>query len=520
MIHVGGDLLAWAATLPPGEKELAEKIIAQGAASKDAVLACLLEMGQRETHENAWEHFNPTREVNGRRHEKQIQAMRMQAEKRFLGLMWGNRVGKSIWSAYQTSRHVCGEYPDWWDGLRFNYPITAYAAATSRAKQLEVVQPHLIGKPGRWGEGCFIPKNRIVKVRMNRTVPDTVEAVEVAYGRNGNEGISTLMFRTYEQGRRAFESVILDWFWGDEEPPEDVFEEAKMRLVGNLWRAGGHMLLSFTPLMGMTKVCRLFLYNDTPLGDGLASDQVGCISASWEDNPYLPPDEVAMLIANTPERERQARQHGYPIVGEAALFQLPRTDYEIPWFDPPKVWPFGAGMDHGWRHPTAVAWGTRDPSSDIMYSFKEWRRSEAELAVVRDVLQTEGRTYPIFADKTGMNKRQESSGKSLFDLYAELGVYLLAADNDLEPGILEMQTALRNGKWKIMSTCAQTLEEMSLYHRRDNGRITEDFDDLIDANRYLIRNRYSLGYRDGTRPEGRGALKRAGGRRPGGWRSR
>lgn len=522
---INPELLAWASALPEGERVLAERCLASGARSVEAVLAMLLEMESKSWAENAWEHFDPTRLVmtasGPRRHDKQCEAIRLTLTKRIVILLWGNRVGKSQVGGFTTSRHVTGVYPAWWMGLRYDYPVKAYAVSTSRAKQLEVVQPLLVGQPDRWGDGCYIPKDRIAKIRMNRSAPDTLESVDVRWGPTGNEGMSTLVFRTYEQGRSAFESALLDWIWGDEEPPDDVFQEMKMRLVGNLYRRGGNMMLTFTPLRGLSQVCRLALYKDSSLSEGMKADDVGAVSASWEDNPYLPEEEVQRMIANTPERERKARQHGYPIVGEGAIFELAREDYACDWFRPPDEWGYGAGIDFGYDHPTGICWGTRDPTTDTTYIYQNWRRSAPELATIKQVLEQQGLNYAIFGDQSGKNRRLETNGKSLFDIFAEMGVYITPADRELEPAVLELQTGLRTGTLKIMKTCTELLEEMGLYHRKENHRITEEFDDLIDALRYFYRNRYSLSYRDGHRPPMSRLARRAlQNRRPGKWKTR
>lgn len=486
-------LVSWLGQQDPDTRAAAERLIVScSITTLDGLLAEAMLLESERDLENAWEFFDPTRRVDGRRHEKQIELMVMGQEKAYRGFFAGNRVGKSIYGAFETFAHLTGLYPRWWDGYRFNRPVSAYACATSRGKQLEVVQPHLIGQVGNFGRGCFVPADTILKVTMQRTTPDTVDKVLI---RHVSGGQSELTFKTYEQGRKAFESSLLDWIWDDEEPPREIFEEQKMRLAGNRMRPeGGKMLLTFTPLQGMTDVCRTFLYVDSELGEGLDSRDIGTVVASWEDNPYLPASEVEKMRRNTPERERQAREHGQPVIGSAAIFQLEPSAYVVDDFvgGIPAHWPIGAGMDHGWNHPTAVLWIARDPSSDICYVFGEWRRSEAELPVVKSVLEQRGQKYPIFADPSGQNRRQESGGKSLFDLYAEIGVYLYPADSDLEAGVLELKEALAQGRLKIFRSCTMLIAEMAIYHRKENGRITEEMDDLVDGLRYGYRNRYAF----------------------------
>ena len=43
-------------------------------------------------------------------------------------LMAANRVGKTYSSCLELAYHLTGEYPDWWVGVRFSFPINAWAS--------------------------------------------------------------------------------------------------------------------------------------------------------------------------------------------------------------------------------------------------------------------------------------------------------------------------------------------------------------------------------------------------------
>lgn len=44
-------------------------------------------------------------------------------------LMAGNQLGKTFCGAADTSIHLTGRYPDWWDGVRFERPIRMWAGS-------------------------------------------------------------------------------------------------------------------------------------------------------------------------------------------------------------------------------------------------------------------------------------------------------------------------------------------------------------------------------------------------------
>lgn len=64
-------------------------------------------------------------------------------------------------------------------------------------------------------------------------------------------------FKSYDQGRTAFQSDDIDLIWCDEEPPLDIIKEMKMRLVDR----NGQLIISMTSLKGITDLIAS-LYED------------------------------------------------------------------------------------------------------------------------------------------------------------------------------------------------------------------------------------------------------------------
>jgi len=64
-----------------------------------------------------------------------------------------------------------------------------------------------------------------------------------------------VQFKSYDQGREAFQGTEQDGIWLDEEPPEDVYTECLLRTMTN----NGLVMLTFTPLRGMSSVVLAFL---------------------------------------------------------------------------------------------------------------------------------------------------------------------------------------------------------------------------------------------------------------------
>jgi len=72
--------------------------------------------------------------------------------------------------------------------------------------------------------------------------------------RHVSGGVSTLGFKSYDQGRTKWQGETLDWVWFDEEPDLDIYLEGLTRTNA----VGGIVWLTFTPLLGMSEVVHLF----------------------------------------------------------------------------------------------------------------------------------------------------------------------------------------------------------------------------------------------------------------------
>lgn len=172
--------------------------------------------------------------------------------------MAANRVGKSYsGGGFETALHLMGDYPPWWPGRRFTHPIAAWAAGDTGETVREIIQPILFGPPGSWGQG-LIRAPLIEKLTAKRGSPDAIDGARI---RHASGGLSTLLFKSYEQGRKSFQGTKLDFIWLDEEPPVAIYTECLLRTAattpaGDDW---GSVLCTFTPLLGISEVVLHFL---------------------------------------------------------------------------------------------------------------------------------------------------------------------------------------------------------------------------------------------------------------------
>ena len=61
------------------------------------------------------------------------------------GILAANRIGKTVSTCYETAYHLTGRYPSWWEGKRFDKPITAMVAGEGWSQVALVLQNELLG---------------------------------------------------------------------------------------------------------------------------------------------------------------------------------------------------------------------------------------------------------------------------------------------------------------------------------------------------------------------------------------
>jgi phage terminase large subunit-like protein len=385
--------------------------------------------------------------------------------------MAANRVGKTVAGAYETSCHLTGQYPSWWEGRRFERATDGWACGTNSQTTRDVVESVLLGKSR--GQG-MIPAEAIMRTVAGRGITGSVETVRVRHV-SGKD--SKLGLKTYEQGRRSFEGEAKDFIWCDEEPPMDVYVEMLYRLLttkGLIWT-------TFTPLMGMSEVVTSFLEAEN---ESLESKYY--VQAGWKDVPHLDEDERRKLTANTPAYQIKARTEGEPAMGAGAVYPMDESEIRVPDFAIPEFWLRAYSMDVGWNR-TAVVWGARDPGSGVTYLYSEHYQGQGEPASHAQAIRARGEWIPGVIDPACLGSSQ-IDGRTLMELYSRLGLNLQPAVNAVEAGITEVWNLLVSGRLKVMASLSNWFREFRKYHRDDkgSGQIVKHSDHLMDATRYLV----------------------------------
>ncbi len=438
----------------------------------DALLADL----EREKAENSMFFYQPTK--------KQFEFHEKGSHYRQRLLMAGNQTGKTLAAGMEIAYHMTGLYPKWWPGYRFSRPVVGWAAGVTCESTRDNPQRILLGRKRQWGTGT-IPKALLVgQPVLGRGVPDEVDSFSV---KHVSGGVSTLWFKNYAQGREKFQGETLDFFWGDEEMPFDIYMEALTRLN----RRRGLFLMTFTPLLGMTEVVSTFL---RPRPGDTGKSQRAVIQMTLDDATFYTKEEREEIANQYSEVQREARVKGLPALGEGLVYPVPDEQIKIDPFPIPSYFRRLAAIDFGIGHPTAVVWIAHDPDSDTIYVTDVYRGVSPLYAVHVDAILQRPKWIPVAWPHDGL-KTEPKTGQTIADLYRKRGVMMLPIsaryDDDSggpqkkEPAILEILGRMETGRFKVFAQLTEWFEEKNLFHRKE-GKVVALNDDVMMATIYAV----------------------------------
>jgi phage terminase large subunit-like protein len=374
--------------------------------------------------------------------------------------------------------HLTGRYPSWWAGRVWDRPIVAWVASETMEVSRDAAQRILLGREMNRGMGA-IPGDCLLEVSP---YPNVKGAASQAKVRHVSGGTSLVIFKSYDQGRRKFQGDTIDLFWPDEEPPQEIYTEGLTRTNAT----GGMVLMTFTPLLGMSDVVRRFMLEESP--------DRRTVNMTIDDAEHYTPEERARIVASYPAHEREARAKGIPTLGSGRVFPVTEESITVEPFAIPAEWAQLGGMDFGYDHPfgaVKVAW---DREADVLYVTAAYRKKEATPVIHAAALRPWGDWLPWSWPHDGL-QHDKGSGEQLAAQYRSQALNLLSeratfedGTNGVEAGVTEMLDRMLTGRLKVFSNLTEWFEEFRLYHR-ENGRIVKLHDDLLSATRYALMMR-------------------------------
>tara|TARA_R110000868_G_C10972674_1_gene770767 strand:+ start:31319 stop:32761 length:1443 start_codon:yes stop_codon:yes gene_type:complete len=397
-------------------------------------------------------------------------------------LMAANRVGKTYSAAIEVAFHVTGRYPDWWEGYRFQGPITCWALGVTGEQIRDVVQKALFGafdEQGPDGTGA-IPYEDIAGFIRSSQTKDLLKDVQV---RHQSGGMSKVSLKAYSQGQNPLMGDSIDLIWIDEEPVDPlIYPQCLIRTATGDQGRGGIVLLTFTPENGMTSLVAQFVESLQPGQD--------LINVTWDDAPHLTKEVKEQILAAIPAYQRKMRSMGVPVMGSGLIFTVEDDEITCDPFQIPQHWTIINGCDFGWDHPQAhvqLAW---DRDADVFYVINAWRKSERDAAQAWTAVKGWAKHFPVAWPHDGL-QHDKGGGEVLAVKYRQAGFNMLPqmatwpmGGNSVEAGVREIGDRMLNGTFKVFKNLSEVFEEKRLYHRDKKGHIVKLRDDLLCAIRY------------------------------------
>ncbi|MBQ5929555.1 MAG: terminase family protein, partial [Clostridia bacterium] len=312
--------------------------------------------------------------------------------------------------------------------------------------------------------------------------------------KNALGGVSVIGFKSCDQGREKFQGASLDFVWFDEEPPQDIYMECRMRLLDRR----GDMFGTMTPLKGLT-----FVYKDIYL-NVRADPEVWYEFMEWSDNPYLDSREVASMESSLDERTLQSRKYG-KFIAEGAGLVYPEFDesvHVIPPFSVPKEWQDMISIDPGLNNPLSAHWYAVDFDDNVYViaeHYEAGRDIDYHAEQIKRICQavgwhtdSQGRICALI--DSAAKQRTLGSVKSVVELFYERGILVNPnVEKDMFSGIARVKSYLnrKNGlpNLYIFENCVHLISELKGYYWGSGDLPRKTDDHALDEMRYYLMSR-------------------------------
>ncbi len=416
-------------------------------------------------------------------------------------LMAANQVGKTRTGTALDAYHITGDYPDDWEGHRFEHPVTVWLLGYSGEKTRDLLQHKLFGRlVNKQLEGGLVPQARLHKDGKDyKAMSGTTGAVREVRVEHASGGLSTVQFWSYSQGQHALMGDVVDWYHIDEEPEDpEIYPQVITRTLNGDKGKGGRGILTFTPENGRTELVVQFM--DEP------SSSMAMVRATWADAPHLNDAMKEAILSQYPPYQRDMRSKGEPLMGSGLIFPINTDDIMVDPFAIPEHWFVINGMDFGWDHPQAHVQLVWDRESDIYYVVNAWKRERTQPYEAWHILKPWAQDVPIAWPQDGLQHKQQLGKEAIQQktLYEAEGFNMLNewatwedGGNGVWVGIMELTNLMTTGRLKIFSNLHDLFMEIRQYHTKTlaNGKIeiVKVLDDLLDALRYAyMMRRYAV----------------------------
>lgn len=416
-------------------------------------------------------------------------------EKRNRWMLGGNRTGKTECGAAEAAYYARGNHPY----RRLTRATDGWVVSLTNEVQRDVAQQKLLS---------YLNPSWIVDVKMRIGRADDYEhgIIDYILVESIHGGVSKIGFKSCDQGRAKFQGTSLDYVWFDEEPPEEIYQECKMRVIdrrGNIWG-------TMTPLMGLTWVYDLIYMNEANDPD------IWCGSMQWADNPWLSAEEIKNLESTMTDEEREARQYGRFVALSGLVYkEFDERVHVIEPFAVPREWYDTISIDPGMEHPLSCHFYAADHDGCVYVIGEHYQNglSVEKHAAAIDQLARQldwprnrhGHLTGII-DCAGL-QRTLAAEKNVVELFQEQGIDLSPTtqqEKERWSGIQRVKQYLQlretddkaawpRGKPRlfVFNTCPNMIKEFKSYRWKpdSDAEPIKVGDDAMDDLRYYISRR-------------------------------
>ena len=416
-------------------------------------------------------------------HKKQVKFHKCKKRNRWV--FGGNRSGKTECGAVEVVYMARGIHP-----YRKNKKDTfGWVVSLSREVQRDVAQAKILS----YINPSWIDDITMVSGSKDSPRYGVIDQIRV---KNVFGGVSVIGFKSCDQGREKFQGSSLDYVWFDEEPPKDIYDECRMRVIDKR----GDIFGTMTPLKGLT-----FIYNEIYLNEN-NDPEVWYEFMEWGDNPYLNKKEVKALSSFMGKDELESRRYGKFRSGTGLVY--PEFDEHLHVIEPFMVTPDMhdiISIDPGLNNPLGALWFALDYDGNV-YVLAEHFEAGKDIKYHAEKLFEISKKIGWQTDKNGYLKalidsaaKQKTLGslKSVSELFYERKINVNTNVNkDIFTGIARVKKYLigENGVPRIyvFKNCVNLIRELKSYWWGNGDNPKKIDDHLLDCLRYYLMTKPSL----------------------------
>lgn len=352
---------------------------------------------------------------------------------------------------------------------RFAGNKLCWVVSKDTTQQIDAAQAVLSG---------YLPRDEIARNSRNeRQLMQSRGAWIRVFLKNG----SKIELKTYEQGREHFQGANVNYFWSDEECPEDVWNEILLRIV----QTKGRGIVTMTPLKGLT-----FMFDRyyEPWKDGDKTYPVYFLDST--KNPYISGEDIEEMVRGMSEQEKKARLKGEFVHREGLVYtyfdrekhlydDLAETKDKYIWF---------IGADFGTNHNTGVVWVGMDKNKHFWVDCEYVKNNASYMEHSTNINEKSYKTRV---------KYLSPEAKQSFIEFGKFGIIFQKAVNDVAAGITIVNGLFQSNRLHINKKCVNLIYELEHYRfdeRARSGiysdaRVIKKDDDVVDALRYCLASR-------------------------------